>query len=59
MRDWHATGQDVQQRLPQLSAYLGHVNPQHTYWYLQAVPELMSVVADRLQASLEAEEGLR
>lgn len=53
LQDWHAAGEDVQRRLPQLSAYLGHVNPAHTYWYLQAVPELMSVVADRLQASLE------
>lgn len=31
-----------------LSSYLGHVNPDSTYWYLQAVPELMKVLADRL-----------
>lgn len=54
LRDWHATGQDVQRQLPQLSAYLGHVNPAHTYWYLQAVPELMTVVADRLDRFLDS-----
>jgi integrase/recombinase XerD len=48
LRDWHRAGVDVQRRLPALSAYLGHVNPAHTYWYLQAVPELMAVLADRL-----------
>lgn len=48
LRDWHRAGLDVQRRLPALSAYLGHVNPAHTYWYLQAVPELMAVLADRL-----------
>lgn len=48
LRDWHRAGLDAQRRLPALSAYLGHVNPAHTYWYLQAVPELMAVLADRL-----------
>lgn len=47
---WHAEGADVAARLPLLSCYLGHVNPAHTYWYLQAVPELMTVLADRLEA---------
>ena len=49
---WHADGLDVQSRLPALSTYLGHANPAHTYWYLQAVPELMGVLADRLEAFL-------
>jgi integrase/recombinase XerD len=48
---WHADGLDVQRRLPVLSTYLGHLNPTSTYWYCQAVPQLMSVVADRVQAS--------
>jgi integrase len=50
LREWHADGVDVERRLPVLSTYLGHLNPANTYWYLQAVPELMSVVADRLEA---------
>jgi integrase/recombinase XerD len=37
-----------------LSTYLGHVNIQNTYWYLQATPELMTdiaAVAERLVGS--------
>ena len=48
---WHADGVDVERRLPVLSTYLGHVNPANTYWYCQAVPQLMGVVADRVEAS--------
>ena len=31
-----------------LSTYLGHVNPSDTYWYLSASPELVELVAGRL-----------
>jgi len=34
--------------MPVLSAYLGHVSPAGTYWYLEAVPELMELAAARL-----------
>lgn len=53
LRDWHLAGLDVRQQLPVLSSYLGHVNPDNTYWYLQAVPELMTVLADRLTHYLD------
>ena len=39
----------MQARLPLLSAYLGHVHPDATYWYLQATPELLALAAGRLQ----------
>jgi integrase/recombinase XerD len=29
------------------SGYLGHVNPEGTYWYISAVPELMQLAAGR------------
>ena len=45
---WYRAGLDVHQRLPLLSTYLGHVDPATTYWYLSAVPELIELVADRL-----------
>lgn len=32
-----------------LSTYLGHSNISHTYWYLEAVPELMRNIADRCE----------
>lgn len=47
---WYRAGLDVHQRLPLLSTYLGHVDPATTYWYLSAVPELIELVADRVDA---------
>ncbi len=37
--------------MPALSTYLGHVHPDNTYWYLSAAPELLHLVADRLEAA--------
>jgi integrase/recombinase XerD len=51
--DWHRDGVDVQRQLPVLSAYLGHLRPSNTYWYLEAAPELMALVANRLEQSWE------
>jgi len=48
---WYRDGEDVQARLPSLSTYLGHTKPTSTYWYLSAVPELMAVAAERLEAT--------
>jgi integrase/recombinase XerD len=39
---------DVEKRMVALSTYLGHVNPVDTYWYLSASPELIELVAERL-----------
>jgi integrase/recombinase XerD len=47
--DWYRDGGDVQARLPLLSTWLGHVDPKSTYWYLQAVPQLLALAADRLE----------
>ena len=32
-----------------LSTYLGHSKVAHTYWYLEAVPDLMRDIADRAE----------
>jgi integrase len=50
MQHWYQQGQDVQALLPHLSVYLGHVHPQESYWYLTAVPELLSAAAHRFEA---------
>lgn len=47
--DAHHGGADVSAVLPVLSTYLGHVEPANTYWYLSGVPELMQLVAARLE----------
>jgi integrase len=53
MLDWYRDGQDVQARLPLLSTWLGHVDSKSTYWYLQAVPELLTLAAGRLEQAGE------
>ena len=55
--DWYREGVDVQARLPVLSTYLGHVEPRDTYWYLSAAPELLGLVARRLEPSIEQAAG--
>ena len=55
MQHWYQQGQDVQALLPHLSVYLGHVHPQESYWYLTAVPELLSAAAHRFEAYAHAE----
>ena len=52
--DWYRDGQNVQARLPLLSTWLGHVDPKSTYWYLQAVPELLALAAQRLEQERQA-----
>ena len=45
---WYRAGVDVERELPKLSTYLGHVHTADTYWYLEAIPELLQLAADRL-----------
>lgn len=45
---WYRAGVEVERELPKLSAYLGHVHLNDTYWYLEAVPELLQMATDRL-----------
>ena len=47
--DWYEAGEDIDRRMPLLSTFLGHTDPASTYWYLQAVPELLAVVSSRLE----------
>jgi integrase/recombinase XerD len=47
--DWYHAGEDVDRRMPLLSTFLGHVDPVSTYWYLEAVPELMALIRRRLE----------
>jgi integrase/recombinase XerD len=54
LRDWHEAGEDIDRRMPLLSAYLGHVDPASTYWYLEAVPELLELISRRLEQLTEA-----
>ena len=50
--DWYRDGADVTAMMPRLSTYLGHCDPQHTFWYLSAAPELMALAGQRLDTHL-------
>jgi integrase len=47
--NWYRSGEPVEQLLPVLSTYLGHVCVQDTFWYLSACPELMGQAVRRLE----------
>jgi integrase len=51
MIEWYRAGLDVSRELPKLSTYLGHTEICHTYWYLQAIPELLQLAASRLEGT--------
>lgn len=51
MVHWYREGKDVALELPKLSTYLGHVDVSLTYWYVEAVPELLDLAAKRLDRS--------
>lgn len=46
--EWYRAGLDVTRELPRLSTYLGHVDVSHTYWYIEAVPELLRLATERM-----------
>jgi integrase len=54
---WYRAGRDVERELPKLATYLGHVHVHDTYWYLEAVPELLHLAAARVTGA--PEEGCR
>jgi site-specific recombinase XerD len=46
--EWYRAGVDVGREMLKLTTYLGHVDVAHTYWYLEAVPELLQLATERL-----------
>jgi integrase len=49
---WHRSGEEVERKLPLLATFLGHAHPASSYWYLEAVPELLQFIASRLDGAL-------
>ncbi len=45
--DWYRASKDVDREIPKLAAYLGHSSVAGTYWYVEAVPELLLLAAER------------
>jgi integrase len=52
--NWYRAGIDVEREIPKLATYLGHVHVNETYWYLEAVPELLELASCRLESRQEA-----
>jgi integrase len=48
--EWYRAGLGVGREMPRLATYLGHVHVRHTYWYIEAVPELLALSAERSMA---------
>ncbi len=55
MIGWYKAGKDPNREMIRLTTYLGHTKPSATYWYLEAVPELMELALK--QASCSGEMG--
>jgi sugar phosphate isomerase/epimerase len=51
--NWYRAGIDVAREIPKLATYLGHVHVNETYWYLEAVPELLELATRRLESPKE------
>lgn len=43
---WYRAGLDVQRLMPALATYLGHGRVQDTYWYIEAVPQLLELATE-------------
>jgi integrase len=55
MLDWYRSGKDVGREMIKLTTWLGHASPEHTYWYLEAVPELLQLASARITDTQEEE----
>lgn len=50
MIGWYRAGKDPAREMIRLTNYLGHGDPSDTYWYLEAVPELLDLAMARATA---------
>jgi integrase len=55
--DWYRTGKDPAREMIRLTTYLGHTNPENTYWYIEAVPELLELASHRATDGRDGEAG--
>ena len=54
---WHANNVNVDVKIAVLATYLGHAEVRNVYWYLSAVPELMSIIADRFDDFVHSQQA--
>lgn len=51
MIEWYRTGKDANREMIKLTTYLGHSSPNDTYWYIEAVPELLELASRRVTSA--------
>jgi integrase/recombinase XerD len=54
--DWYRRGLDPDREMVKLSTYLGHADPDATYWYIEAVPDLLQLASERAERNLGRRE---
>jgi integrase/recombinase XerD len=47
--NWYRNSKEPAREMIRLSTYLGHSDPAHTYWYIEAVPELLELASKRVE----------
>lgn len=52
--EWYRAGVDVTRELPKLATYVGHAEVGLTYWYIEAIPELLTLATERLTGRRDA-----
>lgn len=57
MVDWYRSGKDPEREMIKLTTYLGHTAPEHTYWYIEAVPELLELASKRATRAISQERA--
>jgi integrase len=55
--DWYQRGLDPDREMLKLSTYLGHTRPEHTYWYIEAMPDLLRLACERAERNLAGRES--
>jgi integrase len=58
MINWYNEGKNIDQEMLKLVNYLGHKKLSFTYWYIEAVPELMALASLRAENNLAKEVKL-
>ena len=48
----YRTNRNPDQEMHKLSIYLGHADPENTYWYIEAMPELLQLASQRAERAL-------
>ena len=55
MMNWYKEGKNIDQEMLKLVNYLGHRKVTFTYWYIEAVPELLALASQRAENYMEKE----